>query len=538
MPRPGQDASGEGLTGGVDAGKSGSSQRWDRFSDQLCNRKIGGAHAAEEEKHVRNRAYRLPECSRREFLKIAGIAGAAVGVGAGLGGLLAACGEEEVTTTTAGEAHDECQPPPPRPRVPRCTGAEAGREIKVGFVDPITGAIAGFGIPGKWCVERWREAVTDGLLCGDGSHPVTIDVQDSQSDTNRAAQVAGDLITNGKADFMMAAASPDTVNPVADQSEALGCPCLTVDAPMEPYYFGRGGTPDKGFKWTYHLFWGFDRDGEGLLRHLESNGDQQESRDHVPERRGRQRLPRVLHTGKRAAHGFTMVDPGPSSPWPTTSPLHRALQEGRHARSAPPLHPAGDGHLLEQSLQQSYHPIIFQAVKASLFPTAIEAIGRTRRWDGRPLLVPSDLPVQIVTHRRDLSAAVRRLRDSTEPAMDPAHHALRRLRVGGRRPQTHHQRRRQRRDPDAGSRRPRPTSCAVPSTSRSRSLRPRSKRHVPNVYVTPMWAGQWRLDPGGNWHVQAGGGHQLGCPGPQGRGTVAADQVLVDLRAMARPDHV
>ena len=40
--------------------------------------------------------------SRRDFLKIAGIAGATVGVGAGLGGLLAACGggTEETTTTS------------------------------------------------------------------------------------------------------------------------------------------------------------------------------------------------------------------------------------------------------------------------------------------------------------------------------------------------------------------------------------------------------------------------------------------------------
>ena len=40
--------------------------------------------------------------SRRQFLKIAGIAGATVGVGAGIGGLLTACGEGEETTTTAG----------------------------------------------------------------------------------------------------------------------------------------------------------------------------------------------------------------------------------------------------------------------------------------------------------------------------------------------------------------------------------------------------------------------------------------------------
>ena len=39
--------------------------------------------------------------SRREFLKVAGIAGATIGVGAGLGGALAACGGG-TTTTTAG----------------------------------------------------------------------------------------------------------------------------------------------------------------------------------------------------------------------------------------------------------------------------------------------------------------------------------------------------------------------------------------------------------------------------------------------------
>ena len=41
--------------------------------------------------------------SRREFLRIAGLAGATIGLGAGLGGVLAACGEEETTTTAAGE---------------------------------------------------------------------------------------------------------------------------------------------------------------------------------------------------------------------------------------------------------------------------------------------------------------------------------------------------------------------------------------------------------------------------------------------------
>ena len=117
--------------------------------------------------------------SRREFLKIAGIAGAAVGAGAGLGGLLAACGEETTATTagattTAGAATTA----PAGATTTVSAGAGAGREIKVGFVDSITGPIAAFGIPGNWCVERWREAVADGLVCGDGkNHPVTISLE-------------------------------------------------------------------------------------------------------------------------------------------------------------------------------------------------------------------------------------------------------------------------------------------------------------------------------------------------------------------------
>jgi hypothetical protein len=38
------------------------------------------------------------EYSRRAFLKIAGVTGAAVGLAGGLGGVLAACGGEEETT--------------------------------------------------------------------------------------------------------------------------------------------------------------------------------------------------------------------------------------------------------------------------------------------------------------------------------------------------------------------------------------------------------------------------------------------------------
>ena len=51
---------------------------------------------------------------------------------------------------------------------------------------------------------------------------------------------------------------PETpTNPVADQCELAGVPCITADDPWEDWFFGRKGNPAKGFEWTYHFFWGF-----------------------------------------------------------------------------------------------------------------------------------------------------------------------------------------------------------------------------------------------------------------------------------------
>ncbi len=204
--------------------------------------------------------------SRRQFLKVAGVAGATIGVGAGLSGVLAACGEaEETTTTAAGATTTTAAGATTTTAAAGSTttvsaGAEVGREVKIGFVTPQTGGLASFGVPDKYCVERAQEAIGDGIVCGDGlKHPVTIITKDSQSDGARAAQVTGDLINNDKVDIVTAASTPDTVNPVADQAEAGGTPCVTNDCPWQPYVGGRSaGDLNAVFKWTYHTFWGLE----------------------------------------------------------------------------------------------------------------------------------------------------------------------------------------------------------------------------------------------------------------------------------------
>jgi branched-chain amino acid transport system substrate-binding protein len=208
--------------------------------------------------------------SRRDFLKIAGVAGATIGAAGGLGGLVAACGGSTTTTAaspittaattaTTGAASTETTAAGAT-TTSVSASAETGREIKIGFVSPQTGGIADFGIPDKYCAARATEAIGDGVVCGDGKkHPITIVIKDSQSDTNRASQVAGDLINNDKVDLVTAASTPDTVAPVADQCESGGMPCITNDCPWQPYIASRAqGKLDAVFKWTYHTFWGLE----------------------------------------------------------------------------------------------------------------------------------------------------------------------------------------------------------------------------------------------------------------------------------------
>jgi branched-chain amino acid transport system substrate-binding protein len=196
------------------------------------------------------------EVSRRDFLKLAGVAGATVGLGAGLGGLVAACGGDDTTSTTGGVTTTAAG----GSTTTVSAGAEAGREIKIGFVSPQTGGIAAFGVPDKYCMERAQEALGDGIVCGDGKkHPVTIILQDTQSDTARASSVTGDLINNSKVDMIVTASTPDTVNPVATQCEALETPCLSNDCPWQPY-IDRANVGDFSiaYKWCYHTFWGLE----------------------------------------------------------------------------------------------------------------------------------------------------------------------------------------------------------------------------------------------------------------------------------------
>ena len=134
----------------------------------------------------------------------------------------------------------------------------ADRVIKLGFVSPRTGPLAGFGEADGFVLEGVRKALAQGISVGGKTLPVRIIDKDSQSNPSRAADVASDLILGEKVDIILAASTPDTTNPVADQAEVNEVPCITTDAPWQAYFFGRKGEPARGFTWTYHFFWGLE----------------------------------------------------------------------------------------------------------------------------------------------------------------------------------------------------------------------------------------------------------------------------------------
>jgi branched-chain amino acid transport system substrate-binding protein len=319
--------------------------------------------------------------SRREFLRIAGVAGAAVGAGAGLGGLLAACGGTEETTTTTGAPTTTTAGPATTtttagPATTVTTAAEMGREIKIGWVAPLTGSLASFGVPDKYCAERWAEAVADGLVCGDGkNHKISIVTKDSQSDGNRAAQVAGDLINNDKVDIVLVASTPDTVNPVADQCEALGTPCLSNDCPWQPYFFGRGGDPKVGFKWTYHAFWGsedFITAVNAMFLAVPTNkivgGLWPNDADG--------NAFRPAWTEFLAANGYKLIDPGPyqNGMEDFTQQISQFKNAGVELLTGVVI-PPDMTNFWKQAAQQGWTPKVCAVGKALLFPQSVEAMG-------------------------------------------------------------------------------------------------------------------------------------------------------------------
>jgi branched-chain amino acid transport system substrate-binding protein len=254
----------------------------------------------------------------------------------------------------------------------------AGRPVKIGFVNPRTGALAPFGEGNDFVLAGIRKLVAGGIVINRTKHSVVIIDKDSESTMSRAAQVASSLIKSDRVDLMLAASTVDTVNPVSDECERNGVPCITTDAPWQLSFFGRGGDPDQGFNWTYHFFWGTEdliAAFTNLWGSLPTNkvvgalwADDAEGKTYSD--------PKLGFRPFLEPKGFTLVDPGrfPRSTSDYSSQIS-AFKDAKAEILTGVLSPPAFATFWKQAHQQGFKPKIATIAKALLFPSALEALG-------------------------------------------------------------------------------------------------------------------------------------------------------------------
>ena len=253
-----------------------------------------------------------------------------------------------------------------------------GRTLKIGFIGPRTGALARFGEGNDFVLAGIRKAIAGGIAVNGATYPVEIIEKDSQSDQKHASEIAAELIKTDHVDMMVASSTGATVNPVSDQCEKNGVPCITTDAPWQSWFFGRGGTPEKGFDWTYHFFWGlgdliavftamwdsiptnkvvgvlWPNDPEGLAYSDAKFG-----------------FPPALQ-----AKGFKLVDPGRFETSAADYSAHiAAFKKANVEILSGVLPPPAFATFWKQAGEQGFKPKIASVAKGILFPTAVEALG-------------------------------------------------------------------------------------------------------------------------------------------------------------------
>jgi len=250
-----------------------------------------------------------------------------------------------------------------------------GAKMRLGYVSPQSGPLAAFAESDQYNI--------DAFLATEAGAEFEVVVKDSQSNPNRAAEVAKELIVDDEVDMILVASTPETTNPVATTAEAEGVPVLSTVAPWQPWFIGQQGNPGDPASWqpftyAFHYFWGLEdiiavftamwgqlQTNKAVGALFPNDGDGNAWGDPVVG------FPPVL-----AEKGFTLTDPGRyQNLTDDFSAQINAFKTAGVEIVTGVVIPPDFTTFWNQAKQQGFAPKAVTVGKALLFPQSVEALG-------------------------------------------------------------------------------------------------------------------------------------------------------------------
>lgn len=255
----------------------------------------------------------------------------------------------------------------------------SNRTIKIGFVTPITGPLASFSEPDQFVMNQFRTQFADGITIQGQVYPIEIIVKDGRSSAADAAIAAQNLILNEKVDILAASSAPETTSAVAEQAEKHSIPCITNDAPWQSHFYGRGGDPEKGFRYSYHFFWGL----EDVIPVFLSQWSGVETNKIVgalwpddPDGLGWSAV-KIGFPPAMELQGYKLIDPGryKNLSGDFSEQIAAFKQAGVEIVTGVMI-PADLATFLHQAEQKKFKPRVINIAKAAIFPSRLVPLGK------------------------------------------------------------------------------------------------------------------------------------------------------------------
>lgn len=251
------------------------------------------------------------------------------------------------------------------------------KKLKIGYVSPQTGPLSAFSAADSFMVEKFLAAAPVVGL------DVEVIVKDSQSNPNRAAEVAKELISRDEVNLILVASTPETTNPVCSIAEQEEIPVISTVAPWQPWFIGQQGNPGdpaswQAFDYVYHFFWGLE-DNVATFMNMWGMAETNKKVGALWPNDGDGNAwasPDVGMPPALAAAGYELTDPGRYQNLTDdfSAQINAFKQAGCEIMTGIPI-PPDFTTFWTQAKQQGFNPKLVSVAKALLFPESVAALG-------------------------------------------------------------------------------------------------------------------------------------------------------------------